>query len=307
MPSHIDRGAAPAVPATSVVIDLRNFSPNLDQAAYDADGVNEFCHFLADFYGHCLRACLTSLPPQRRARPPVHLTSTGDGVLIVFHEPGAHHRHALLAAMALHRVLDVRCDAYNRRFQPSSPTSFGIGVESGFVNRVRARALDSTGVPVLDTFIGDCINVASRLEGVTKTLDRARCIVGPRTNQLLVEDLHGVDYDALKRAGSSIGSDTVRLAAQDQMVRLNRALCLSYLHDHLLKGVATAQALFRVSQSAAQPGNDRFEALLDALTDGDAAWRASLRALLESAEHGPNAPERPGGTDAAMKRHSSVS
>jgi class 3 adenylate cyclase len=269
------------VPATAVVIDLRNFSPNLGQAGVDDAGINEFCHFLSDFYALCLRACLVALPPDRRDTPAVHLTSTGDGIIAVFYEPGAHHRDAMLAAVVLHQVLSARCAAYNDVHTPCAPTSFGIGVESGQVNRVQAHAVDTRGVPMLDTFIGGCINIASRIESVTKTLHRARCIFGPRVNQRLVLDLHGIDFGALRRAASGSGSDTIRLAAQDQMVQLNRALCLSYLHEHRLKGVAAPQALFRLSESAMGGTGARRDGLLHALTGGAAPWRAQIEKVLQ--------------------------
>ncbi len=185
--------AAPAIPATALVIDLRNFTPNLNHAGQDDRGINRYCHFLSDFYARCLKACLAALSPRLRAAPPMHLSSTGDGVMVVFYDPDAHAFHALLAALVLHHVLDVRCARYNRLHTPGRPTSFGIGVESGGVYRVRALPEQALGAPVVDAFIGDCVNRASRIEGVTKSLDRARCILGPDVNRELVRALFGVD------------------------------------------------------------------------------------------------------------------
>jgi hypothetical protein len=302
LPDLVVHEAAPPVPATAMVIDLRNFTPSLMAAPDDARGVNEFCHFLSDFYARCLRACLVALPEALRSAPPLHMSSTGDGVVVVFTDVEGHHRHAFLAALVLHHVLDVRCDLYNgARPEAQLATSYGIGLESGSVHRVRALPRVRGTAPVIDTFIGACINVAARAEGVTKTLARSRCILAGDVNCILVRDLFGVDYDEMVAASVRATDDAERLEAQDQMARLNRDMCLTFMHDHVLKGVEQPVALYRVAESAMKIGNPRFEHLMRRLATGDEDHLAQLRAVLNDAEHSLGEPPLPdaGPTDAS--------
>jgi hypothetical protein len=65
---------APPIPATTLLLDIRNFTPNLNAAKADARGINGFCHFLSAFYARCLTASLLALQPGLRLQPPLHET-----------------------------------------------------------------------------------------------------------------------------------------------------------------------------------------------------------------------------------------
>ncbi|HEV8717388.1 MAG TPA: hypothetical protein VGX03_31780 [Candidatus Binatia bacterium] len=272
---------SPPLPATTLLLDIRNFTPNLNVAKADDRGINGFCHFLSAFYARCLNASLIALPTGLRLRPPLHMSSTGDGVLILFtHE--AHIRHGFLAALLLHVALQQHCAGYNaQQHEGACPqTSFGIGVESGRVSRVRAQSLGDPGAPLVDTYIGPCINVAARAEGVSKLLHRTNTVIAPTTNTLLCERLFGEDYTALMTRALDEGlMDSERLALHDRMNDLNRRLCLTFIHHHHLKGVEQPMPLFRLANSAIQLGNPRFETLLALLT-ADAAHLAEVRDFL---------------------------
>src|SRR5215467_2862652 len=95
---------SPPLPATTLLVDIRNFTPNLNAAPADEQGINVFCHFLSAFYAVCLHASLTALPTALRLRPPLYMSSTGDGVLMIFTHD-AHARHGFLAAILLHVAL----------------------------------------------------------------------------------------------------------------------------------------------------------------------------------------------------------
>src|SRR5262249_50588361 len=90
----------PPRPATSVLVDLRNSTPNLNAAGHDPDGTNQFCHFLAQFYSDTLDACRLALAPAERGDPPLAVNSTGDGMLVVFFGP-RHFANGLLAGFLL--------------------------------------------------------------------------------------------------------------------------------------------------------------------------------------------------------------
>lgn len=254
--------------ATALLVDLRNFTPNLNAAKSDERGINTFCHFLSEFYALCLDAGLTALPPQFRQQPPLYMSSTGDGVLMIFTD-GAHARFGFLTAVILHTVLRIKCERYNLGIEtPGCPlTSFGIGVESGPVSRILAQS--PAGNPIVDTYIGPCINIAARAEAMSKLFHRANTIISETANELLCEELCGESYSALiRRALDSNLPDDQRLTTYDKMNLLNRTLCLTFIHHHNLKGVDDPIALFRIADSSAHFGNPRFEALMVKLTDG---------------------------------------
>jgi class 3 adenylate cyclase len=277
------RSALPPVDATTMVIDLRNFTPNLEAAGADAAGVNTFCHFLASFYAECLECCLLALPEALREEPPLYISSTGDGMLIVFHSGDWHFGHGYLAALILHSKLTRTCSVYNEKRDDSRlpMTGFGIGIESGTVCRVHAEVEDPCKLPLVNTYIGECINTAARAEAVSKQLYRARTIVCPQVNRLLCDALLGVDYRGLELAADSpLNDDVSRLANLDSMAAHNQHLCLTFMHLHRLRGLGHPLPLFRLSESAASPGNPRYERLLSQLVRGDSDHLAEVMAGL---------------------------
>src|SRR5262249_52769147 len=148
--------------ATSLIADLRNFTPLLNVCGRDAQGVSTFCHFLGDVYSVVLRCCLTALPRRLRSHPPLHINSTGDGALIVFTGEW-HFASGFLAAILLDRELRRRCQLFAaaNRGAGFPQTWFGIGVESGSVSRIVAQPPVEWARPVIDTYVGECINVAA--------------------------------------------------------------------------------------------------------------------------------------------------
>lgn len=272
------------IPATALVVDLRNFTPNLSASKTDEEGGNVFCLFLAEFHAICLDACEIAIPEARRGDPPFLLWSTGDGVIVCFTDPELHAYHGFLAAMVMQGVLRGVCAEYNRRPGPRGvpKISFGIGLESGQVWGVHAeRKRDGAGV---HTYVGHCINVAARAQEVSKTLHRARTIIASTTNQFLVKSLTQIDYGDLVSSTRHRVDDARYLAIEEEMNELNRRLCLGFIHLHTLRGVDRPIALFRVSESTARLGNPRFEALLTDLAFDDEGHINQLREFLSIAE-----------------------
>lgn len=248
------------------MVDLRNFTPNLNAADADARGVNRFCHFLSHFYSLCLDSALIALPAELRDEAPLYVSSTGDGMLMVVrHEE--HVRYGFFATLILNTVLQGICDQYNttRKSSDCPQTSFGIGVECGDVCRIQAFAAPGKS-PFVDTYIGECINVAARAEATTKLYDRSNTILAAEINEQLSALIFNDRYQTLiETAISDSNSDEVRLQAQDRMNHINRGLCLTFMHHHNLKGVSKAMPLFRLAHGSVTIGNPRFDALLERL------------------------------------------
>jgi class 3 adenylate cyclase len=262
-----EHNTTPAIPATALVVDLRNFTSNLTASRSDAAGRNLFCAFLAEFHALCLDSCRVAVPSVGQSKAPYLLWTTGDGIVVCFTDPEAHSRHGFLAALVMQSVLRKVCAEYNRTGVPRGvpKTSFGIGLESGHVWEVSAYLEGESGIK---TYVGHCINVAARSQEVSKTLHRARTIIGSQTNQLLVEGLMQEDYSQLVKSTRERVDDARYLALEEKMNELNRALCLGFIHLHTLRGVDRPIALFRVSESTTRLGNPRFDALLVRLAAG---------------------------------------
>src|SRR5580765_8499507 len=102
------------IAVSSVIVDLRNFTPHLVASPEDQEGISSFCHFLTKFYALCLESCLVALPPPIRYHPPLYMSSTGDGVLFVFFDQ-YYYLQAFLAAHIMHIQLRKYCDQYNHQ------------------------------------------------------------------------------------------------------------------------------------------------------------------------------------------------
>ena len=270
-------GASKPVPATSLVIDLRNFTPNLKASTLGDDGVDQFCSFLAEFHAICIDAALMAMEPSQREEAPVHMTSTGDGMIIVFFDQQKHFMHGYLAALLLHKKLEEVCLSYNRKIEENRVPNiwFGIGVESGHVSPVEAGYKTSFSGPSIHTVLGNCINVASRAQGVTKQLAGSRTILAGTTVEQLTHHLLDTDFKLLIEKTSGIESDfAVKTELEQKMTELNHEMCLKFLHLHNLKGVDKPIPLYRVSESALTLENETFQTLLDKLTADEAHTKA---------------------------------
>ncbi len=273
----IDAGARvdPPVPATGVLVDLRNFTPSLNAAGVDDRGTNRFCFTLADFYAATLDQCMRAIAPTERETPALSVSSTGDGLLVVFMGP-RHFANGLLAAFLLEAGLEATCRRHNAA-NPAMPTiSFGVGVESGVVSRIRAGG----GVAGVDTVIGHCVNIAARVEALTKLIASARVIVADSTVERCAEAFFGTTFASLRAQERAATNDTDRVALQNRMNEINRELCLTYLDRYALKGVEEPMPLYRLDDSATCGGVLRFDRLLEHLVDGDPTHLHQVRDIL---------------------------
>ncbi|MEO0491357.1 MAG: adenylate/guanylate cyclase domain-containing protein, partial [Cyanobacteria bacterium J06659_2] len=88
----------------------------------------------------------------------------GDGMLAVFGAPRTSENHAEQALQAAQVILDS--------MQRLSPLPIGIGLHSGSI----VAGCLGTGGHLEFTVIGDTVNVAARLEALTKTVDTSLLI-----------------------------------------------------------------------------------------------------------------------------------
>lgn len=258
-----------------MLVDLRNFTPNLNAAGVDERGTNRFCYTLADFYAATLDLCMLAMAPAERADPRISVSSTGDGMLVVFMGP-RHFANGLLAAFLLEAGLTGPCERQNRANPEMPALSFGVGVESGEVSRIRA----GTPVAGVDTVIGHCVNIAARIEALTKLIASARVLIGDATVEMCVHAFHGQTFAELRAQERAATNDADRVALQNRMNEINREMCLTFLDRYALKGVDRPLPLYRLDESATCGGVQRFDRLLEHLVAADPEHLHEVRGVL---------------------------
>lgn len=93
-------------------------------------------------------------------------------------------------------------------------------------------------------------------------------ILADTTNELLCRDVFGESYRSFVEAATDPdGTDKSRLEGLEELNRLNRGLCLLFLHHHNLKGVENPMPLYQISNASARPGNPRFDELVSNLAN----------------------------------------
>jgi hypothetical protein len=107
------------------------------------------------------------------------------------------------------------------------------------------------------------INIAARIESLSKDHFRAPIVYGPEINQLLALDIAKTDYKKLmEQAKNATTSEKAQLYHQE-MTKINVKLLSSYLFEHRLKGVSYHAPIFRVSPSLFDFNKNYFWELID--------------------------------------------
>lgn len=117
-------------------------------------------------------------------------TYVGDGVMALFDAASLNAQHAVQAGVAMHRGLERFNGAWVSGGQ--DPVRTGIGINTGVVTMSTIGGLHSLKCGV----VGDAVNVASRLERLTRRT-RSRLLVSDET----VQRLQNPAAFALRRAG----------------------------------------------------------------------------------------------------------
>jgi adenylate cyclase len=109
----------------------------------------------------------------------------GDGLMAVWNgmsDQGDHARRAIRAALSMQRTLKLLNDGWEK--QKQEPFRIGIGISSG--NAIFGT-FGSPNHKLMPTVLGDTVNLASRLEAMTKETG-AQIIVSQSTYELVKDD-----------------------------------------------------------------------------------------------------------------------
>jgi adenylate cyclase len=153
--AHGDRALAPVQTEVTVLFsDLRDFTTLSESLAPRA-----LLQLLDEYFGHMSQIV--------KAHDGIVNKFIGDGMLAIWNVPERSEQHAELALRA---ALDMRTrlEELNqvRAQKQLPPLRFGVGIHSGSVAAGMLGGADQHEY----TVIGDAVNVASRVEGLTKQL-----------------------------------------------------------------------------------------------------------------------------------------
>lgn len=153
---------------TVLFADIRSFTSLSEGMA-----PTELAHLMNDYFG-----AMTDVIRARRGTLDKYI---GDAIMAFWGAPVAdaeHARHAVQTALAMQQAVAALAEPFRARGWP--PLQIGIGINSG------TMTVGDMGSPVRKayTVMGDAVNLASRLEGITKEYG-VGVVVGEATRQAL--------------------------------------------------------------------------------------------------------------------------
>ena len=217
-----------------LMLDIRNFTDNLFY--YSSKKDDSFLLFLNDVFTESIK-CIKKLSENNN----FYVNSTGDGLLVIYFGDNHEIRCFTLGIMLVYKLTEIFS-----RFKEKEQRiiSFGIGIESGSVDKVTFTGLENEKF----TFLGNVINIASRIESETKNHARANLIIGKEINNRLVKSIFDIDYHELMNIVINNPDDKdIVHETITKMNLLNQKLLLSYIFEHNFKGLSFSMPLFRLS------------------------------------------------------------
>jgi class 3 adenylate cyclase len=242
------------IDSTVVISDIRNFTQLFE--IYQKNDDPGFIQFVEEYYA--LGGTLAQLASDGEK---FYLKSAGDGILTIF--LGEHHvQSSYLYGLLLFQLLEISCDAFNQRADDN--VSFGIGIETGYVQKVSCGVESGAS----ENYLGSVINIAARIEAKTKDFHRTKLIIGEKIYKRLVQNLFEAEYDHLVKRSAILRKDYDEIIAHhNDMNRLNQNLMLFYLFEHSLKGVDQPMPLFRLSPTLADLHKTSFFNVIERLSN----------------------------------------
>lgn len=239
------------IKATAIFVDIRNFTHNLN-IYFNSD---EYFSLIEKIYNSGL-----TLASELKIEKSTYINSTGDGFLVVLTSEDSY-LDGYIYSLLLHIILHKHFIDFYKKNLCVGDYYFGIGLEYGTVRKISTNCNSLK----IETYLGNVINIAARLESLTKEHARAPIIFGPQLNEALLLKLKKISYlDIMNRAKSSKSTEEAQQLHQE-MSNYNSFLLSSYLFEHKLKGVERAVPVFRISPTLFDVNKDHFWELINCL------------------------------------------
>lgn len=223
---------------TSIFLDVRNFTGLMKEFS----GNPEFLELIKNVYktGQTIVSSFCT-------KQEYYINSTGDGFLcIIFGE--THYIKAYLIGILLVTHLPNFFSSFFVKQKDHELEEgqyyFGIGMESGHVEQVRTSLIKQK---YIETYLGNVINISSRIESLCKEHCRAPMLYGPEINNLLSENVFNVPYTDLVKEAKDSHSQECANVEYKTMDAINHKLLSTYIYEHKLKGVDKPIPIFRIS------------------------------------------------------------
>ena len=218
------------ISATALMVDIRAFTSRL-QNYLGGDSIANLPNVISRFCSNVVQICRDVHGGEPGSR--LYLNSTGDGALAIFlhrkdRSDSLHVLPAYLAALQMMRDLPGALEKEGIVGQHAHDYQLGIGVESGRVVYAGFQSEDNALLH-LDTYLGHCVNVAARLEGLNKIFSRSCVMLGEQTLNLLAWEMLNADYPALVRQALDIGTRDGPYDARRLMDDVNKRLLVDYV------------------------------------------------------------------------------
>ncbi len=233
------------IEATVAIVDLRNFTQMYEM--YQEKNDDTFSLFLKNYFSIGIHFTKVASFDKH-----YYVNTTGDGFIVVFYGKN-HPLSGYLYGLLLYKALNKICEAFNRH-QPEN-VSYGIGIESGTVQKVNAGNDEFS----IKTFLGSVINHAARIEATTKMFHRTRLIIGNILYTNIVKHLYKEAFDNIVKDSHHLRKDYDSIISHHNEINvLNQKLMLFYIFEHNVKGVEDPLPLFRLSPTLASSEKDRY-------------------------------------------------
>ena len=240
------------IDASAAIFDLRNFTDNFSFfSAKNDDRFNKFVEKICSA-GNDLALNISD-------EKDFYFNSTGDGFLILFFSEN-HFIKCYLWGLLFNYFAKEECKKFCKITEKEM--SFGIGIESGSVEQI---IIKDNPNPIY-TYLGNVINVASRIESTTKTFARTTLIIGDEINQLLVKELYGINYQSGRRDAYNSYNEENTNKKYNFLNETNQKMLVNYIARIILKGVNKPLSIYRLSPHFFKKNHKVFKRLINDLS-----------------------------------------
>lgn len=231
------------IDSTVIFLDVRNFTPLMKDFSDDP----KFISLIKSIYEIGI-----DLASSFCCKDDFYLNSTGDGFLCIFMGDNNSIKAFLFGILLIKKLAPLFENFFSDKDgkYKTKPGMFyyGIGIESGPVSKVITEKEKDKCV---ETYLGNVINLAARIESLSKEHGRAPMLYGPDLNERLTKIItDGKSYKEFMKDAKDNQNSFIVETSHNSMNTINEKLLSSYLFEHNLKGIVEESVpIFRISST----------------------------------------------------------